>query len=141
MTAPESFDLLLSGFAKTLQWIALLMIFGTFIGEVAMQSGVAKTIANALLSIFGVKRLPAAMGATGYVLSIPVFVDVAYIMMKSITEMLSKHSGRGILVVGLSLVAGLTASHALMPPTPGPIAVVGILVIHVVGPSLAGSES
>ena len=127
MPAEEAVSILLEGFGNTLKWIALIMIFGTFIGEVARETGGARRIADATLKAFGKKRLPVAMGFTGYIVSIPVFVDVAYIMMKSITESLSRKSGRGILVVGLSLVAGLTATHALLPPTPGPLAVAAML--------------
>ena len=109
LSPEQSLALLLEGFGKTLKWIALIMIFGTFIGEVASETGGALRIANATLKAFGKKRLPIAMGFTGYILSIPVFVDVAYIMMKSITETISRQSGRGILVVGLrgTLVASI----------------------------------
>jgi GntP family gluconate:H+ symporter len=123
----ESVDLLLEGFAKTLKWIAVIMILGAMIGEIANETGGAERIAHATLNLSGKKRLPFAMGLTGYVISIPVFVDVAYIMMQSVTEALAVRGKRNILVVGLSLVAGLTATHALMPPTPGPLAVAGIL--------------
>ena len=118
----ESVGLLLEGFAKTLQWIAVIMIFGAMIGEIANETGGAERIAHTTLRVAGTKRLPVAMGVTGYIISIPVFVDVAYIMMQSVTEALAVKSKRGILAVGLSLVAGLTATHALMPPTPGPLA-------------------
>ncbi|MHC4995631.1 MAG: GntP family permease, partial [Planctomycetota bacterium] len=123
----ESVSLLLEGFAKTLQWVAVIMIFGAMIGEIANETGGAERIAHATLRVAGPKRLPAAMGVTGYIISIPVFVDVAYIMMQSVTEALAARSKQKILAVGLSLVAGLTATHALMPPTPGPLAVAGIL--------------
>ena len=123
----ESVDLLLEGFARTLKWIAVIMILGAMIGEIANETGGAERIAHATLNLSGKKRLPFAMGLTGYVISIPVFVDVAYIMMQSVTEALAVKGRRNILVVGLSLVAGLTATHALMPPTPGPLAVAGIL--------------
>jgi GntP family gluconate:H+ symporter len=67
------------------------------------------------------------MTATGYLVSIPTFSDVAYIIMKPVTEALASKTGRGILVVGLALAAGLLASHALLPPTPGPLAAAGIM--------------
>jgi GntP family gluconate:H+ symporter len=123
----ESLNLLLEGFAKTLRWIALIMIFGTIIGEILNETGGSELIAHSTLNTLGKKRLPATMGLTGYIISIPVFVDVAYIMMQSVTEALTARSNRNILGVGLSLVAGLTATHALLPPTPGPLAVAGIL--------------
>lgn len=123
----ESLNLLLEGFAKTLRWIAIIMIFGTIIGEILNETGGSEIIAQTTLKTFGKKRLPAAMSFTGFIISIPVFVDVAYIMMQSVTEALTARSKRNILDVGLSLVAGLTATHALLPPTPGPLAVAGIL--------------
>lgn len=122
-----SVGLLLEGFAKTLQWIGVIMVLGAMIGEVANETGGAQRIARATLRIAGEKRLPAAMGVTGYIIAIPVFVDVAYIMMQSVTEALAVRGKRKILVVGLSLAAGLTATHALVPPTPGPLALAGIL--------------
>lgn len=123
----ESVDLLMEGFAKTLQWIGVIMVLGAMIGEIANETGGAERIARSTLKLSGEKRLPHAMGLTGYIISIPVFVDVAYIMMQTVTEALAARSKQNILVVGLSLTAGLTATHALMPPTPGPLAVAGIL--------------
>jgi GntP family gluconate:H+ symporter len=123
----ESVDLLMEGFAKTLQWIGVIMVLGAMIGEIANETGGAERIARSTLKLSGEKRLPQAMALTGYIISIPVFVDVAYIMMQTVTEALAARSKQNILVVGLSLAAGLTATHALMPPTPGPLAVAGIL--------------
>lgn len=123
----ESVHLLMEGFAQTLQWIAVIMIFGALIGEITSETGGAERIANSTLQIAGEKRLCPAMGVTGYIISIPVFVDIAYIMMQTVTEALAAKSKRSILSVGLSLAAGLTATHALMPPTPGPLSVAGIL--------------
>ncbi len=123
----QALTVLLDGFSQTLRWIAIIMIFGTLIGEILNETGHSKQIAGSTLHAFEEKKLPAAMGITGFIISIPVFVDVAYIMMQSVTEALTVKSRRNILSVGLSLVAGLTATHALMPPTPGPLAVAGIL--------------
>ncbi|MCM2369172.1 GntP family permease [Aporhodopirellula aestuarii] len=123
----ESVDLLMEGFAKTLQWIGVIMVLGAMIGEIANETGGAERIAKSTLKLAGEKRLPYAMGLTGYIISIPVFVDVAYIMMQTVTEALAAKSKQNILGVGLSLATGLTATHALMPPTPGPLAVAGIL--------------
>ncbi|MCK4816016.1 GntP family permease, partial [bacterium] len=118
---------LLDGFANTLKWIGIIMVLGTVIGEILNETGGAKKIANTVINIVGKKRVPATMGITGYIVAIPVFVDVAYIMLQSITESLSVSSKKNILVVGLSLAAGLTATHALLPPTPGPLAAAGIM--------------
>lgn len=120
-------DILLEGFSSTLKWIAIVVILGAFIGEVLNETGGALRISRKILSLIGEKRLPWAMGLTGYLVSIPVFVDVAYIIFQPVTESLAKQSKTPLLVVGLSLAAGLTVSHTLMPPTPGPLALASLL--------------
>lgn len=120
-------EVLLNGFGSTMKWIAIVVILGAFIGEVLNETGGAVRIADKVLKWVGQSRLPWAMGLTGYIVSIPVFVDVAYILFQPITEGLAKKSNTPLLVVGLSLTAGLTVSHTLMPPTPGPLAVAALL--------------
>ncbi|MDT0551827.1 GntP family permease [Urechidicola vernalis] len=123
----KTIEVLLNGFSGTLKWIAIVVILGAFIGEVLNETGGAKRISNAILKLAGQKRIPWAMGITGYIVSIPVFVDVAYILFHPIVEALSKKSKTPVIVIGLSLAAGLTVSHTLMPPTPGPLAVAALL--------------
>lgn len=123
----KTISVLLEGFGSTMKWIAIVVILGAFIGEVLHETGGAIRIAKKILKWTGQKRLPWAMGFTGYIVSIPVFVDVAYILFQPITEGLARRSKTPLLVVGLSLAAGLTVSHTLMPPTPGPLAVASIL--------------
>jgi GntP family gluconate:H+ symporter len=118
---------LLEGFASTMKWIGIIMVLGTVIGEILNETGGTERIARTVIRLVGPKRVPLTMGITGYFIAIPVFVDVAYIMLQSITESLSVASRRNVLVVGLSLTAGLTATHALLPPTPGPLAAAGIM--------------
>jgi GntP family gluconate:H+ symporter len=123
----DTVEVLLNGFGSTLKWIAVVVILGAFIGEVLNETGGAIRISDKVLKLVGQKRLPWAMGITGYIVSIPVFVDVAYILFQPVTEALAKRSKTPILVVGLALTAGLTVSHTLMPPTPGPLAVASLL--------------
>ncbi|MEM6807062.1 MAG: GntP family permease, partial [Bacteroidota bacterium] len=125
----ESVEFLLQGFGNTMKWIAIVVILGAFIGEVLNESGGARRIATSVLNWVGEKNLGGAMGITGYLISIPVFVDVAYIILQPITEALSVKSKRPVLVLGLSLTAGLTVAHTLIPPTPGPLAVASLLKV------------
>ena len=126
----KTVDVLLQGFGNTLKWIAIVVILGAFIGEVLRETGGALRIAEAVVKWVGEKRLPWAMGITGYLVSIPVFVDVAYIVLQPVTEALATRSKKPILVIGLALTAGLTVSHTLIPPTPGPLAVASLLEVN-----------
>lgn len=122
-------EALLDGFGGTLRWIAIVVILGAFIGEVLQETGGAVRISNLITRGGGDRRLPWAMGITGYLISIPVFVDVAYILMRPIVESLAARNGKPVLFVGLALTAGLTVSHTLIPPTPGPLAVASLLEV------------
>ena len=127
----QTVDILLQGFGNTMKWIAIVVILGAFIGEVLRETGGALRIAEAVVKWVGEKKLPWAMGITGYLVSIPVFVDVAYIVLQPVTEALASRSKKPILVIGLALTAGLTVSHTLIPPTPGPLAVAALLDVNI----------
>ena len=127
MGGEKSVEVLLRGFSETLRWIAVIIILGAFIGEVLQETGGAFRIADRVVKAVGEKKLPWAMGFVGYLVSIPVFVDVAYILLQPVTESLSVKSKKPVLYLGLSLTAGLTVAHTLIPPTPGPMAVASLL--------------
>ncbi|MDB2702157.1 GntP family permease [Flavobacteriaceae bacterium] len=126
----STISVVLQGFSETLKWIAVIIILGAFIGEVLRETGGAFRISNRIVKWVGEKKLPWAMGFTGYIVSIPVFVDVAYILLQPVVESLSFKSKRPVLYLGLSLAAGLTVAHTLIPPTPGPLAVASLLGVE-----------
>lgn len=130
MGGEKTVEVLLKGFSETLRWIAVIVILGAFIGEVLQETGGAFRISDKIVKLVGEKKLPWAMGLTGYVVSIPVFVDVAYILLQPVVESLSVKSKNPVLYIGLSLAAGLTVAHTLIPPTPGPLAVASLLNIN-----------
>lgn len=130
MGGPQTVDVLLKGFSETLRWIAVIIILGAFIGEVLQETGGAFRISDRIVRAVGEKKLPWALGLTGYLVSIPVFVDVAYILLQPVTESLAVKSKRPVLYLGLALAAGLTVSHTLIPPTPGPMAVAALLEVN-----------
>lgn len=124
---------LLSGFGNTLKWIGLVILFGTLLGEILAVTGGADVIADSVIKVFGIKRLPLAMAVIGFLVGIPVFVDVAYLTLLPTIIALSRKSGHSVLVLGLSLASSLTVAHALIPPTPGPLAVAAILETDIGG--------
>jgi Gnt-I system low-affinity gluconate transporter len=67
------------------------------------------------------------MVITGFIVAIPVFLDVGLIILAPIIYALSRDTKRSLLYYGIPLLAGLAVTHSFMPPTPGPIAVAEIL--------------
>ena len=122
---------LLTGFGSTLKWIGLIILFGTLLGEILAETGGADVIADSIINLFGIKYLPLSMALIGFLIGIPVFMDVAYLTLLPTILVLSRKSGHSVLVLGLSLAMSLTVAHALIPPTPGPLALAAILQIDI----------
>lgn len=111
-----------SGFGSTMTSIGLSVGFGVMLGQLVADVGAVQTLANGLLKLFGEKKADYAMGSTGFIVSIPVFYDVGYVILMPLAKTLAKKSTQKILphFIG-GLVAGLGIAHTFIPPTPGPM--------------------
>ncbi|MGD1893432.1 MAG: GntP family permease [Cyclobacteriaceae bacterium] len=115
------------GFGGVLGSIGLLILLGVIIGTFLEKTGGAFVIAQKILGWIGEKSVMLAMMITGYILSIPVFGDSTFIMLNPINKSLSFKGKLPFAATTIALTLGITASHSLVPPTPGPIAAAGIL--------------
>ena len=115
------------GMGGTLGFVATVVGLGALFGAVLEKAGGAQSIARLLLRRFGMQGAPLAMVLSGFVIAIPVFFDVAFIILMPMVYALQRRSGRSLLLYAIPLLAGLAATHAFIPPTPGPIAVAEIV--------------
>jgi GntP family gluconate:H+ symporter len=115
------------GFGNTLGGIGLIIILGVIIGAFLENTGGAYAIAEKVLKVIGKDKVPAAMGLIGWFVSIPVFADSGFLLLAPLNKSLSKKAKISLAGSAIALALGLTASHTLVPPTPGPIAASGIL--------------
>jgi len=115
------------GFGNTLGGIGLIIILGVIIGAFLENSGGAYAIAEKVLKLIGKDRVPTAMGLIGWFVSIPVFADSGFLLLSPLNKSLSKKAKISLAGSAIALSLGLTASHTMVPPTPGPIAASGIL--------------
>ena len=123
-------DILVSiqnGMGGTLGFVAVVVGLGAIFGQILEASGGAESLAHYLIKKFGTNRASWAMVITGFIVAIPVFLDVGLIILAPIIYALSRDTKRSLLYYGIPLLAGLAVTHSFMPPTPGPIAVAEIL--------------
>ncbi|WP_442508008.1 GntP family permease [Novipirellula sp. SH528] len=114
-------DHIQNSMGSSLGFIASIIGLGAIFGALLENSGGAQSLAKSLIRFFGDKRAPWAMVLTGFIISIPVFLDVALVILAPIIYALSRRTGKSILTYGLPLLAGLMVTHAFVPPTPGPV--------------------
>jgi len=127
MPAPQIAASIEVGMGKALGFIAAVIGLGAIFGKILEASGGAETIGRTLLARFGEKRATWAMMLAGFLISIPVFLDVALVIMIPILYSLTRKTGKSLLFYGIPLLAGMAVTHACVPPTPGPIAVATFL--------------
>ncbi|WP_020535090.1 GntP family permease [Lewinella cohaerens] len=116
-----------TGMGGTLGFVATIVGLGAILGAVLEHSGGSQALARFLLSRLGEKRASLAFVLTGFLVAIPVFFDVAFVLLVPLVYALGRRTGRSLLHFGIPLLAGLATTHAFIPPTPGPIAVADIL--------------
>ena len=101
--------------------LAILIVAASIIGRCLLDSGAADRIVRSALNTVGEKNAPAAFVASGFTLSIPVFFDTVFYLMIPLGKALRLRTGGNYLLYVLSIVAGGTMAHSLVPPTPGPL--------------------
>lgn len=116
-----------NGMGGTLGFIAVIVGLGGMFGAILQAAGGVEAIARGMLKAFGQTRAGPAMGVVGLIVSIPVFFDVAFIILAPLAFSLAAKTKRSVLVFALPLLAGLAAGHTMIPPTPGPLAVAQLL--------------
>jgi GntP family gluconate:H+ symporter len=120
-------SILEKGFGGILGHIAPIIGLGTVLGAIMERSGGADALTSRLLRLFGPKGAPLAMGLTGLILGIPVFFDIGIFVLAPLVYVAAKRGGRSLVLYAMPMLAGLSMTHAFLPPHPGPVAAAGLL--------------
>src|SRR5713101_7591428 len=107
-----------TGVGNTLGHIAIVVALGTMLGKMMAESGGADRIAHTLIDVFGERHLAWAMVVVGFVVGLPVFFEVGFVLLVPIAFNVARRTGTSLVLVGLPLVAGLSVVHCLVPPHP-----------------------
>ncbi len=106
------------GVGATLGSIAVVVGLGTMLGKMMAESGAAARIATTLIARFGVRRVHWAMMVVAFIVGIPVFFQVGFVLLVPLVFTVARQTGMSLVKIGLPLVAGLSVVHGLVPPHP-----------------------
>ncbi len=112
------------GIGDTVGSLAVIVCLGAVYGKLISDSGAAQRIASSLVKLFGAKRMAWAMTLTGFIVGIPLFYNVGFVLMVPLIFSLVYQSGRPAVALGIPLLAGLSIAHGFLPPHPSPTALV-----------------
>ena len=116
-----------NGFGNTLGSIGVVIVLGSIIAEALKHTGAIQVITKSMVNLVGTHRMPLALTLTGFIIGVAIFSDVAYVILNPLVHSASKTMNVGIAVMSTGLVGALQLTHAIVPPTPGPLAAAAIV--------------
>jgi GntP family gluconate:H+ symporter len=126
------------GFGDTCGSIGILIAMASIIGKCLLDSGAADRIVRSTLAVVGQARAPLAFLGSGFLLGIPVFFDTVFYLMMPLGKAMRLRTGGNYLLYILTIVAGGTMAHSLVPPTPGPLFVAEAMGVSMITMIVAG---
>ncbi|MDI4656897.1 GntP family permease [Xanthobacter autotrophicus] len=114
------------GFGGVLGFVGIVLGLGTMLGKLMAESGGADQIAQTLIDAFGKQRVHWAIMLAAFLVGIPLFFEIGFVLLIPLVFVVASRTGVSLVKVGISLLAGLSAVHGLVPPHPGPLLAVGV---------------
>lgn len=131
MSGADTVAVITGGFSGTVKSIGIVIIFGIMLGNYLDAAKGTNRMALDAVRLVGQKRAGLAMAITGYLVSIPVFSDAAFVILTPLVKAIHKKTRISLAILAVSLSAGLLSTHVFVPPTPGPLAAAGLLGIDI----------
>jgi GntP family gluconate:H+ symporter len=95
--------------------------------EALKHTGAIEVITRSMVRLVGVRRMPLALTMAGMVLGVAIFSDVAFIILNPLVHSAARSMSVGIGTMAIGLVGALQLTHAIVPPTPGPLAAAALV--------------
>jgi len=114
-------DTMQKGMGGTLGFLAVVVALGAMFGKILHETGAVDQIAIRMLKTFGEKRSHFAMGAAGFICALPLFFEVAIVLLISIAFAVARRTNDSMVKLVIPLFAGVAAAAAFVLPGPAPM--------------------
>jgi gluconate transporter len=122
-------DAIQKGMGSTLGTILSIILLGAMIGKIIAKSNASIVIADRLVHIFGPKQLPFAFMIIGFIVSLPLFFSVAFLLLTPLVLATAKRQQINPVYLGIPMLASMSITQGFLPPHPAPY----YLVTHLPG--------
>ena len=127
------------GFGRTIQSIAVVIVLGSLLAEALKHTGGVERITGSMIRWVGERRMPLALTLSGFIIGIAIFSDVGYVILNPLVHSAALKTGLNMSVMSTGLVGAMQLTHAMVPPTPGPLAAVALVEAEIGRVILFGS--
>jgi Gnt-I system high-affinity gluconate transporter len=122
-TLPKTLE---KGLGDILGNLTLIIVLGAMLGKLVAESGAARTIADAMISVFGIKNIPWGLMLTGFIVGIPLFYNIGFVLLVPLVFSIVNQYKLPVIYMGISMLAALSVTHGFLPPHPSPVALVSL---------------
>jgi Gnt-I system high-affinity gluconate transporter len=119
----ETLSAIQTGIGNTLGSLVMILGLGAMLGKLVAESGAAIQITNKLVNLFGIRNIQFALIVTGFIVGIPMFYTVGFVVLVPLVIAIAHRTGLPLLYVGLPMLASLSVTHGFLPPHPAPTAI------------------
>ena len=109
------------GMGGTLGFLAIVVALGAMFGKILHETGAVDQIAVKMLKSFGHSRAHYAIGLAGLICALPLFFEVAIVLLISVAFSMARHTGTNLVKLVIPLFAGVAAAAAFLLPGPAPM--------------------
>ena len=123
LTIKQTIDAIQTGIGNTMGSLVMILGFGAMLGKLVAESGAANQITNSLVEKFGLKNIQIALIITGFIVGIPMFYTVGFVILVPLVIAIAAQTKLPLLYVGLPMLSSLSVTHGFLPPHPAPTAI------------------
>jgi Gnt-I system high-affinity gluconate transporter len=118
-------DAMQTGMGNTLGFLVMILGMGAMLGKLLASSGAAEQITSSLVHAFGPKRIPLALVLAGFLVGIPMFYTVGFVILIPLVFSVAAHTRLPLRYVGIPMLSALSVTHGFLPPHPAPTSIAG----------------
>lgn len=119
-------DLLVSAISKgagnTLAGVGLIVVLGAALGQLMTDCGASKRVADVILKTCGTRFLKWGLLFIGSIFGTAMFFEVGFIIMMPLVIGIAREAKVPYMYLVIPSLAALAQAHSLLPPQPGPVA-------------------
>jgi GntP family gluconate:H+ symporter len=109
------------GLGGTIGDTGLLIALGAMLGQLLNFSGGATNLVDRFVHAVPPRMIPWAMAGIAFLIGLPLFFEVALVLMFPIIVLVVRRTGLPLIKVALPALASLSLLNGFLPPHPGPL--------------------
>ena len=117
------------GIGGTLGSIIPIIIVGAMLGKMVAKSKATFVLSDFFVKLFGPKNLPIAFMIIGFIVGLPLFFSVAFLLLAPLVLSTAERYKIPPVYLGIPMLASLSITQGFLPPHPAPY----YLVTHLPG--------